>query len=296
MMTQKTYKLMMIAAAVILVIAIAMGLIFGGFSKGIDFTGGVVITMLQPLEKSAASYEEELKAMPETLGNLDLIISDATNTTIIYIAKVQEISVDLETFKARLEEEFVTPVNDIDLAVLHECEYIGPIYTLKDCLMPALALFTALLVAAIYLMIRYGISAAISMFTASVASPILMLALLMIIRIDISKNIISACFLSAAVAMIICTVSAIISAYRDRTTDARKSTREEIRKMAQNELTQLLLISGVAFVALAAVGMVFQTRLMRELLVAYILGAAMAVLSSYWAMSGLRMRIEKKKR
>lgn len=291
-MNSKNYKLTIIAAAAILALAIIMGIVFGGFAKSVDLDGGVVVTIRLPLEHSVAQFEKEIDEMPEIVGKADITISDPAQDTIIYIVKAKEINVGLDEFKAALDAKFVEPVGDDALAEVHECDYIRPVFYVSEMLYPALAIAVSFLAAAVYMVFRFGWQAALSAFASAIISPVIMLSVMMIIRIEISKSIVSAVFLASGAAFVLSAIAAIISAYNDKNISARESTREAIRQISAKQFVKLIIVSAISFAAIALVGIIFQTRLMRELLVAYIAASAAAFVFSYWAMFGLRIKFE----
>ena len=290
-MSTKFAKCVIYAGAAIVAAALIVGLIFG-FNSGMDITGGTVITIRQPIDVSVSEFEKELKAMPETAGKLDVIISDATQESAIFIAKVQKLTVSLDEFKTALDEKFVDPVGNEEVAIVYECDNFKQLFGFKEALMPALALICAAIGAALYLLFRFGWKTAVSVITGTLASPLILIALVTIFRVEVNKPIISACYFSAVIALLLATAAEVISGYRDRTISARDVTREEIRTGSAKESAGYAVMALAGLAVMFIIGMIWQTRLMRALFIACGIGCAVAVFIAYWAEFGLKKLLE----
>ncbi len=293
-MSAKLTKSIAIITAGIALLALVFGIIFG-FNEGMDFSGGYAVSLRQPIEKSLFQLENEIVDMPETLGKIDVLISDTNDLSFVYLIKIQKLSVSVEEFEEILKEKFVTPYgDDAEVAYLYECEKFEPFYGIGKTIMPIVALLTASIASAIYMLIRFGWKSAVSILTSSVISPLIMVSLLVFTRIEVNKPVVSAIYFSSAAAFVLSALAEVISAYRDKTVSIKNNTREEIRKGSADEFIKYVITASIGFVCMFIVGLIWQTRQMRALFIACGFGFAIAVFASYWAIFGLKKSIENK--
>ena len=276
---------LLISAAVICAAAV-IGFIFGGFSKGLDYTGGTAVTVKLPPENTYDDFCSRLMKLEGVSGNVNVIVSEKTKDTVIYIAEIEETGTDSESFKKLVESEFTDRYNDKEAAIVFECIKFGPRSSVKDLVLPFIALAAALLVPAVYVLIRHGLRYGISAFAAPVLASVLMLAVVMMARIDISRNLMSAVYLTSASTLLAVITGLLIRTYNEKNTSRMKSTVEEIAKNAKKQVRYVILAVVLCFAIALVFGLIFQAELMRELLIQFAVGCVCALFCAYAAVFG----------
>ncbi len=247
-MIAKNFKFFIILPAVILVAAIVVALICGGFELGLDFTGGTLITVDMGETFDSEEVRAEVLSLDEIQGDVSVVTAGTDGTeALIRIQNVSANAVDDElvvNMVAKLAETWTK-------ARTSTIESVGATASGSLVLNAFLAVGIACVLMLIYITIRFQLFSAIGAVAALVHDVLIMMAIMCIFRVSVDSTFIAACLTIVgysinATVIIFDRLRDIMKTFSDRTDTLEgvvdKSVKSSIGRTINTTVTTLIMI------------------------------------------------------
>lgn len=191
-MIVKNFKKFLIIPAVILVVAIVVGIIFGGMNLGLDFTGGSQITV----DLGETFDSEKVRAVVEGLdsvtGDVSVITSGADgHEALIRVQDNSENAIDDKVVAEIAEAVAAGYPNALPEEV--KVDSVGATASGTLIMNALLAVVIACVLMLIYITIRFQLFSAIGAVAALVHDVLIMIMVMCIFQVSVDSTFIAAC-------------------------------------------------------------------------------------------------------
>ncbi len=218
------------------VLALVLGIIVG-FNQGMDFKGGIYVSVLSENKNLEIAEEyNEFKASVDTVlqangvsGSVYIVETEAVTYSNVLIVKINYTGEDAQSkvdgIEAGLQNKFFAELTEqeIDNRNLLSVSTFGPNVSGLDILSTILASLVATLAICIYIFARSGLFSAVLSFLSALASTVLAWALILIARVPVNKE-------TLAVVSVVSVISTLVSFIFTRKAKALLSSTSEYER------------------------------------------------------------------
>ncbi len=183
-------KYFMMFSGLVIIVAVIMGVIFGGLNLGIDFTGGSILTIELEQEYDLQDVTDALSANGIDPASAQVVRAGENGTQAVI--RMQEL--DKDTDDALLREAIINNLAETyPNASGGEVESVGGVTTGEIITNAFISVILASVLMLLYIWIRFELFSGLAAVTALVHDVLIMTAVVCIARIQINSSYIAAC-------------------------------------------------------------------------------------------------------
>jgi preprotein translocase subunit SecF len=184
-------KYFMIFSAAIILVALIVGIIFGGLNLGIDFTGGSLLTIELGQDYDVADIKDALSENGIAPETTQIVVGTGENSTQAVI-RMQELPEG--TDDAAVRKAIIDTLNEkYPDAEAGEIESVGGVTSGEIITKAFLSVVLAAVLMLVYITIRFELFSGIAAVTALIHDVLIMTAVVCIARVQINSSYIAAC-------------------------------------------------------------------------------------------------------